>query len=92
MNIKAANELIKKNKTFIINRLEKEFQVSCGKIEEVMGKKLYRNSFIFYITTFGRAPYFKEKGVIFLPYKWNDPILTFLHELCHFHLHQPPAF
>lgn len=81
---KEEKKLIQDKTDFINEKFAKNFEQGCRKMEEVMGKPLYRKGFTFIITSFGRAPYDKEKGLIFLPYKWNDPMLTFLHELCHF--------
>lgn len=74
---------IQKGTAFIQNELKNKFAYACEKMEKVMGKPLYRPLFHFYLTTFPSIPYNKDRGFIWLHYKWKDPISTFLHELCH---------
>lgn len=74
----------KKRKNFILAQFDFKFQKGCEKIVKIMGKPLYRTDYYFYLTTFERAPYNKEKGIVWLPVNWEDPIAVFLHELCHF--------
>lgn len=81
---KKEKSTFKESKEFILNQFKKKFEIGCEKIVNVMGKPLYRQDFSFYLTTFERAPYNKEKGLIWIPINWSDPVSIFLHELCHF--------
>lgn len=83
-NYKKDRKFINQFRLNLISVFEKQFDQGCKNIERVMGKLLYRNSFTFYLTTFPRAPYYKEKGYIWIPIKCKDPMSIFLHELCHF--------
>ncbi|MDD2637185.1 MAG: hypothetical protein PHW82_16980 [Bacteroidales bacterium] len=72
------------SKNFIEKRFNEDYINACKKLEDVMGKPLYRNNFTVYQTTFPRGPYNYEKG-FFLEYiEWTNPIAGFLHELSHF--------
>lgn len=55
-------------------------------MEEVTGKKICRENFTCFMTTFPRAPYRLNQGYIWLYYKWGrgDYIDSFTHELLHF--------
>ena len=80
---KYQEDKVKEGKLYIQTELNRKFLPACEKIAKVMGRPLYRNNFHFYLTTFPSISYNKESGHILLNYNWNDPIGTFLHELCH---------
>lgn len=63
---------------------QEKFDLACQKIVELQGKPIYRNDFTIFLTTAPRAPYSYEKGTIWLPIGWSDPIKIFMHELSHF--------
>ncbi len=77
-------ERISKAKDFFNSSFEKNFINACRKLEEVMGKPIYRKDFTIYLTTFPRAPYNYHEGYLYTCIDWVDPIATFLHELSHF--------
>ena len=56
------------------------------RMEKVTGRKIYRDSFTMFLTTFPRAAYDFSKGYVWLPVVWPEEtyIRTFLHELLHF--------
>lgn len=56
------------------------------RMEKVTGKKIYRNNFTCFLTTFPRAPYGYQRGYIWIPIIWPKEtyIRTFVHELLHF--------
>ena len=55
-------------------------------MEKVTGRKIYRNDFSIYLTTFPRGPYEYPKGIVGMPIVWLEEtyIRTFVHELLHF--------
>jgi len=54
-------------------------------MERVTNKKIYRKSFICFLTTFPRAPYDPKYGYVWLPIQWSKRhVNIFLHELLHF--------
>jgi hypothetical protein len=69
---------------FIDKQFSQKFEKACLKLEKVMGKPIYRNSFTIYLTTFPRGPYNYYKGCTWEYIGWNNPIMGFLHELSHF--------
>lgn len=71
-------------RNFFNNEFKQKFQIGCNKIAEVMNRPIYRNDFTIYLTTFRRGPYDEEKGLVWTCIYWDDPVRTFLHELCHF--------
>jgi hypothetical protein len=75
---------IEKSKQNIVRQFNQYFEKACDKIAEVMGKPIYRPDFHFFLTTFGRCPYNKNKGYVWLYVYRTSAIHTFLHELCHF--------
>lgn len=81
---KKEKDRFKESKESISNQFKEKFEIGCKKIVKMMRKPLYRRDFRFYLTTFKRAPYNIEKGLIWLPIDYLDPISVFLHELCHF--------
>lgn len=56
------------------------------RMQKVTGKKIYRNNFICFLTTFPRAPYNYHLGYVWIPIIWPKEtyIRTFVHELLHF--------
>ena len=56
------------------------------RMEKVTGRKIYRNDFSIYLTTFPRGPYEYPKGIVGMPIVWLEEtyIRTFVHELLHF--------
>ena len=57
-----------------------------SRMEKVTGKKIYRNNFTCFLTTFPRAPYDYQHGYVWIPIIWprETYIRTFVHELLHF--------
>jgi len=57
-----------------------------SRMEKITGKKIYRENFICFLTTFPRAPYDYHRGYVWLPIVWSreSHIGTFTHELLHF--------
>lgn len=78
------NDKISASTKFIEKRFSEKFEKACLKLEKVMGKPIYRNSFSIYLTTFPRGPYDYNKGCTWEYIGWNNPITGFLHELSHF--------
>lgn len=56
------------------------------RMEKITGRKIYRNDFKIFLTTFERAPYKYPEGYVWLPIVWpkESYIRTFVHELLHF--------
>lgn len=77
---KIIDTFIKETTTFF----DSYFNQACEKMAEVTGKPLYRDEFIIYITTFPRGPYNKNEGSMLVYIGWEQPLKSFLHELCHF--------
>jgi hypothetical protein len=75
---------IDKHIDFITDVYNQKLQKACKKLEEVMGKPIYRNDFTFFITTFPCGPYNYSKGYVWEYIGWNNPVMGFLHELAHF--------
>jgi hypothetical protein len=66
--------------------INKNINNACKKLEEITNTKIYRQDFVWYITTFPRWPYNKENWYIRLYYNRSIKyyIWFFLHELLHF--------
>jgi hypothetical protein len=66
--------------------INKNINDACLKLEKTINKKLYKENFFWYITTFPRGPYNYETWSIWLYYNWSIKyyIWFFLHELLHF--------
>jgi len=66
--------------------INKNINDACNKLEEITNTKIYKQDFIWYITTFPRWPYNKENWYIRLYYNRSIKyyIWFFLHELLHF--------
>ena len=77
-------EKIDASKKFIEKQFSEKFEKACQKLEEVMGKPIYRNNFTIYLTTFPRGPYNYYQGYALEYIGWVNPIMGFLHELSHF--------
>lgn len=75
---------LSKAKKFFEKEFVQKFEAGCDKIEKVIKQPIYRKNFIIYLTTLRRGPYYKAKGIVWICIYWDDPIRTFLHELCHF--------
>ena len=73
----------KKELQNIFNERQKEI---FSRMEKITGKKIYRENFICFLTTFPRAPYDYHRGYVWLPIVWSKEshIGTFTHELLHF--------
>lgn len=56
------------------------------RMQKVTGKKIYKNNFTCFLTTFPRAPYNYNQGYVWIPIIWPKEtyIRTFVHELLHF--------
>lgn len=70
--------------SFDTDTYNQKFQEVCDKMEEIIGKPIYRKDFTFFITTFPHGPYNYKKGHIWEYIGWNNPVMGFLHELSHF--------
>lgn len=73
--IEGVKKIFKQNNNTIFKRMEK-----------ITGRKIYREDFSIYLTTFPRAPYSYQAGYVWLPIIWPKEtyIRTFIHELLHF--------
>ena len=71
---------------YINKEYNDKFQEACEKLVNLLGKRLYRNDFTIYLTTFPRCPYNYKLGYIWavIGKSWVDPVKNFLHELLHF--------
>lgn len=67
----------------ILLRHEREI---FSRMEKVTERKIYRNTFTCFVTTFPRAPYDYHRGYVWLPVVWPKEtyVRTFVHELLHF--------
>ncbi len=67
----------------ILNKHQKEI---FSRMRKVTGKKIYRETFTCFLTTFPRAPYDYNHGYVWIPIIWPKEtyIRTFVHELLHF--------
>ena len=72
------------------NNLKKVFLKSgpavFNRMRKLTGRKIYKNFFTCYVTTFPRAPYDFDKGFVWIPVIWPQEtyVRTFVHELLHF--------
>jgi len=70
------------------NDFRDKFTKACRALEYITKRPMMSNSFIFYVTTFPRMPYFYEEREIFIYDStdsfWGMPIDGFLHEGLHF--------
>lgn len=66
--------------------IDRDINTVCEMMEKFTNTKIYRQDFVWYITTFPRGPYNFEKWYIWLYYNWSIKyyIWFFLHELLHF--------
>lgn len=64
----------------------KQSAVALRLMEKITGKKLYRENFTCFLTTFPRCPYSFKKGYVWLAADWRVEccLSIFLHELLHF--------
>lgn len=86
-------ELYKKNEDglnkvlkFWQEKIDTDIDSACRRMENVTGKKIYKNDFIWYLTTFPRMPYNYKEGTIYICCMWSikNYMGNFLHELLHF--------
>ena len=79
-------ENIFQKKKELQNILDKNQKQIFARMEKVTGKKIYRNNFTCFLTTFPRAPYDYHYGYVWIPIVWPKEtyIRTFVHELLHF--------
>ncbi|MCX6822465.1 MAG: hypothetical protein NTX91_00510 [candidate division SR1 bacterium] len=68
--------------------LEKNKDVYIKKMETLTKQPFLYDEITCYLTTLARCPYNREKGLIRLWYKAQDPVRVFLHEILHFQFHQ----
>lgn len=68
------------------NILNKHQNEIFSRMQKVTGKKIYRETFTCFLTTFPRAPYDYNHGCVWIPIIWpkETHIRTFVHELLHF--------
>lgn len=78
------NPSIRRGEEFVRARFQQYFTSACEKLVEITGRPLYRSDFTVYLTTFPRGPYDYERGAIWLPVLWINPIANFMHEVLHF--------
>ncbi|MBU4331889.1 hypothetical protein KKD19_06300 [Patescibacteria group bacterium] len=73
----------KKEIRVIFNQYQKEI---FSRMEIVTSKKIHREKFTCFLTTFPRAAYDYERGYVWLPIIWPKQtyVRTFVHELLHF--------
>lgn len=79
-------EGIIKKKTELQNIFNKHQKEIFLRMQKVTGKKIYRETFTCFLTTFPRAPYDYDHGYVWIPIIWPKEtyIRTFVHELLHF--------
>ena len=73
-------------KNYAQKRFDEKQKQIFERMEEVTGRKICRENFIIFMTTFPRCPYNITKGYIWSYYKWGrgDYVDSFIHELLHF--------
>ncbi|MDR3125786.1 MAG: hypothetical protein LBU20_01830 [Candidatus Nomurabacteria bacterium] len=71
-------------KKWIENDFCGKFDDACEWLEKITGHELSCKKFMIALTTFPRAPYFAETGLIYFNIYWTNPIETFMHEVLHF--------
>jgi hypothetical protein len=79
-------ENINQKKKELQNILKKQQNEILKRMEKVIGKKIYRENFTCFLTTFPRAPYDYHRGYVWIPIIWPKEtyIRIFVHELLHF--------
>lgn len=79
-------ELMNKIVVDVQNIFDLKLDESCRRMELVTKRKLYKNDFICFLTTFPRCPYSLENGYIwfYINLSKEKCIDVFLHELLHF--------
>ena len=79
-------ENISQKKKEIQNIFNKHQEQIFSRMEKVTGRKIYKDNFTCFLTTFPRAPYDFGRGYVWLPIVWpkETHIRTFAHELLHF--------
>lgn len=79
-------EKINQKKKEIKNILSRCQEKIFSRMEKITGKKIYRENFTCFLTTFPRAPYNFSHGYVWLPIIWPKEtyIRTFVHECTKF--------
>ena len=77
---------IYKKKKELQNILEGQQEKIFSRMEMATGKKIYKEDFTCFLTTFPRAPYDYHHGYVWIPIIWpkETHVRTFVHELLHF--------
>ncbi len=75
--------LKKEESQSIFRRQQREI---FSRMQKVTGRKIYRENFTCFVTTFPRAPYDYRRGYVWIPVIWPKEtyVRTFVHELLHF--------
>ena len=66
--------------------IDRDIDAACKRMEEVTDTKMYRNDFVWYLTTFPRMPYNYKEWSVYICCNWSikNYLGNFLHELLHF--------
>ena len=76
-------DIIHKKQLEVEKEYSETFLKACEYVEEITNKPLVTKSIKVYLTTFPRAPYSTEDGIIYFCIFWDNAISTLLHELLH---------
>ncbi|MEI7919009.1 MAG: hypothetical protein WCH65_02065 [bacterium] len=65
------NQYIKEVTNIVDKELAERFSETCGVLERITGRPLYRNNFTIYLTTFPRGPYNYKDGFFLFYIHWD---------------------